>query len=157
MLNRVIEKNQKNPRMLFSANPDMNSEFSQQLIGIRPHIPDVTDKNYGPSETVQAFQNHVIRPILKLNHGKIILIDQHQIRPKLKSKISLDQHQNIYATILSKDISLRYTLLGLVQGFLTEEEFLIYMAYKSEIDRRIINMIIQRIRSHHEPAPIPEY
>jgi len=135
----------------------MKPELFQLLIDIRPQIPGVTDKTYDPSETIQAFQNKVIRPILKLNHDKILLIEDHLIRPKLKSKTSPDQLQNLYASILSKETALRYTLIGIVQGFLSEEEFIIYMTHKSELDRRIITMIIQRIRSHYEPTPIPEY
>mgnify|MGYP000284637300 CR=1 FL=1 len=46
---------------------------------------------------------------------------------------------------LQKDMLTRNTMLGMVVGLLTEEELMVFLADKSEMSKRVIDMLTQRL------------
>ncbi len=103
--------------------------------------------NLSSKITEENFQNVTLRPVLKLQHNLIISMFFHFCN---KQKISIaeikkESFQQEITTIIKKNTVLRNQLLGLIIGQFTQEEFLVYKENDSEFNKRILNMIGQRI------------
>jgi hypothetical protein len=104
--------------------------------------------NHQSSEE-EVFQNKTLRPILKLQNELILLafqsyLDQNKI---LFNSFSLDKKIKTIESILLKDSQFRNLLKGFVLGLFTLEEYNLYSKNKSELNKRIRTMLIERIQS----------
>ena len=102
-----------------------------------------------PSITpAESFQNEVLRPILKSQNGLLIAMFRHQVN-KRKTNFDHfspeDQFKYIEQTI-RKDLNFRSLLLGTIIGRLTTEQYEVYCPQEEELNRRTINMLIQRLQ-----------
>lgn len=120
----------------------MNS-IDEALVALRPEI--ATSPAQNPAE---AFQNSVLRPVLKFQHERISAIfRQHIQKRKVNlSGISLDARKNYVETAFQKDLALRHQLIGLALGMMTEKEWTEFSEDK-ELARRLNNLLVQRIQS----------
>lgn len=120
----------------------MNSR-DELLLALRPRI--ITTPAQNPAE---AFQNTVLRPILKFQHERIASIFQQHIQKRKVnlSGISLEARKNYVETAFQKDLALRHQLIGLALGMLTEDEWSAFSEDK-ELARRLNNLLVQRIQS----------
>ncbi|MFK8038717.1 MAG: hypothetical protein AB8B74_10540 [Crocinitomicaceae bacterium] len=117
----------------------------QFLTELRPNIPQATTNvNTTPVET---FQNQTLRPILKfLNFTILETVMHHMTRfNKNFDQLTEIKKREEVVTALNKNQHIRYTLLGQVQGFLTQEELSIFFNNASEYHKRINQMIEQRV------------
>jgi hypothetical protein len=102
-----------------------------QLESIRPIIEDIdVEKITSPME---SFQNRTLRPILKFQNSIILSIFRN--------------HLDYIEQIIKKDRKIHNLLLGIVIGHFTEIEYLAYLKYEKELNRRIMNMLIQRLQN----------
>ena len=96
----------------------------------------------------EQFQNQTIRPILKLLDGSIRALWHHHW-PKRKTPFDRlskpDQMAYIERTVRD-DTRLRLTLVGMVLGQFTAEEWPVFTADEAEITRRIVSLLIQRLQ-----------
>ncbi len=95
----------------------------------------------------EEFQNKTLRPILKLQHHLVLVMFICFCK---KQKLDIfdaksEDFLNKVITIIKKNIVLRNQLLGIIIGHFTQEEFSIYKEKDSEYNKRILNMIGQRI------------
>ena len=112
---------------------------------IRPSINSIiiTDN----ISDMERFQNEVFRPIIKLQHELIICSFQHYLK---KHKISLEELDFLKKTklihkILKSDTQLKKELRGLIIGLVTIDEYEEYIEMYSELNKRINNMILQKL------------
>ena len=115
-------------------------EFRGNTIGL------VTDE----SSVNELFQNEVLRPILKLQNDLFIatLID-HVIKNKIDfTAFSIDKKLATIENIVQKDIKIRNTLKGMIIGLFTSEEFLLYTKNETSLNKRMMTMLIERLKSH---------
>jgi hypothetical protein len=97
----------------------------------------------------EYFQNEVLRPILKSQNELLIAMFRHQIS---KRKTNFDnfspEDQFIYIEqTIRKDLNFRSLLLGTIVGRLTHQQYDAYSLQEEELNRRTINMLIQRLQS----------
>lgn len=97
----------------------------------------------------EHFQNEVLRPILKSQNELLIAMFRHQIS---KRKTNFDnfspEDQFIYIEqTIRKDLNFRSLLLGTIVGRLAPEQYDAYSPQEEELNRRTINMLIQRLQS----------
>lgn len=100
---------------------------------------------------IETFQNEVLRPILKYQHDLLIkLTKQESLFQKQISNISTIQQkrESIKRFFLSQS-NIKYFLIGQVCGLLTASEFEFYLKTKKELDKRISNMLTDRILSNY--------
>ena len=114
---------------------------------IRPSIPSAQVKKQMSEE--EKFQNAVIRPIIKLQHHLLFLFLKGYFT---KNKIVLPHHSETEAvknieTLFAKNKSFRVELRGFVIGLFTEEEYEEYLPLSSELNKRIHQMIKERVLS----------
>ncbi len=112
--------------------------------GIRPEIVGLLPATH-PAE---AFQNEVLRPILKMQHELFLAIFSNYVQKKKVplAKWARQEQMTWVQNSLQKDQRLRQLMLGLVIGHFTMEEWQDYLALESELARRTIQMVIQRLQ-----------
>ena len=115
-------------------------------IKIRPKVktlPTSTNSN-------ETFQNEVLRPIIKLQHELILTCFEHHINQKkitIESTANKILIQNKLRAIIKKDNQLKADLKNLIIGLFTIEEYKEYLLSKSEINKRTLQIIEERIVS----------
>ncbi|MDD3005248.1 glyoxalase [Flavobacterium sp.] len=97
----------------------------------------------------EFFQNETLRPILKLQNELLLLVFQNYIS---KNKILFEQFSPekklfFIENSIQKDIKLRNSLKGIVIGFFTLEEYNRYVNNSSTLNKRMMNLIIERLKS----------
>lgn len=119
--------------------------FEQALIDIRPKVIF----NEIHSNPIQQFQDNTLRPILKLQHRKIISIynnylETHKINLKHCTAIEIN---NKIENSIQQNIALNSLLKGLIIALFTSDELLFWLSNKVEINKRIQQLIIKRIQN----------
>ena len=116
---------------------------NNDILSLRPPIS--VDQERNPL-LIEEFQNTVLRPVLKFQHDLLLCyFKQHitYIHMPINEKNRSAYLQNCF----SKDVNLRYFYIGLIAALFTTEEILFYKENSSEINKRILQMLIQRIIS----------
>lgn len=97
----------------------------------------------------EQFQNQTLRPILKLLDHSIHTFWRHHL-PKRKTPFDRFTKQEKLAHIeraIREDTRLRLHLVGMVLGHFTSDEWTVFMVNESEITRRLLNLLIERLQS----------
>jgi len=114
---------------------------SAPLLALRSTISIDADRSSLPFE---AFQNSCLRPILKFQNQLFVSLFRAQVQatdiPPKGAAL-----ENFIKLRLQKDTALRNTLVGVVLGLLTDEELMFYFNHKSDLNKRIVAMLCQRI------------
>ena len=114
------------------------------LKALRPHI-ETENKTF---TEIEKFQNDVLRPILKFQHALFEkeVANNIIINKLLQKQITVEKKRSLIKGVISKT-AIKYQLLGQITGFLTEIEYQYYHSNKSDIDKRIFAMLLDRILS----------
>jgi hypothetical protein len=102
----------------------------------------------------ENFQNETLRPILKLQNDLIITLAQEFLKhrnvswEKIKEK---DPFQWLNLNI-KRDIPFKNLMIGMVIGQFNGEELKEYLSFQKEMNKRIINMMTERIVNHYVTA-----
>jgi hypothetical protein len=97
----------------------------------------------------EFFQNETLRPILKLQNDLLLLVFQNYIT---KSKTDFNNYSaekklSFIENAIQKDIKFRNSLKGMVIGLFTLEEYNRYIVNSSSLNKRMMNLIIERLKS----------
>ncbi|GAB3549935.1 glyoxalase [Spirosoma fluminis] len=98
----------------------------------------------------EQFQNQTLRPILKLLDSSLQTMWLHHV-PKRKTPYERFNQKEKLAHIeqaVRQDTKLRLTLIGMVLGQFTADEWQAFIAEEAELTRRLIALLIQRLQSH---------
>jgi hypothetical protein len=114
-------------------------EFRGQTIGT------VSDQ----SSSEELFQNEVLRPILKLQNDLFVASFMNHLT---KNKIDFNTHSIekklvIIENAIQKDIKFRNALKGTIIGLFTTDEYAIYIKNSSSLNKRMMGMLIERLKS----------
>ena len=117
---------------------------------IRPVLKNLINSNISDLE---RFQNEVIRPIIKMQNNLLVAFFNNYIRNrKIEfNKLEAEFQKNKINTILTKDVNFKNILIGSIIGHLNENEIKIYLKSKSELNKRIIQMVMQRLQDNLIP------
>ena len=120
---------------------------TSSLLAIRPNIDNI-DKSL-KTKDVEAFQNNVLRPILKFQNDLIlqIFIDYANQYKGVFFKLSDHEKLSYIQQALSTNQRLRSLILGTIVGLFAVEDFGYYKLNSSALNKRIITMTIQRLQS----------
>ncbi|MFT4679555.1 MAG: hypothetical protein ACI84C_001103 [Flavobacteriales bacterium] len=114
---------------------------------LRPEIPSIVKtENFSAEE---KFQNEVLRPIIKLQHELILSCFEHHLK---QNKVKLDnlekiQKAGLIQKLFKSNTQFKTEFRGLIIGLFTLEEYNEYLGLSSQLNKRISNMIQQRIES----------
>ena len=116
------------------------------LIRIRPEINKT--KYFVTMSAEERFQNNTLRPILKLQNPLFIAVFQNYIK-KLKGvfyDLSSFKKLIYIENSLGKDQKFRNSVKGIVIGQFTVAEYIEYTNYSSTLNKRMMQMVVERIK-----------
>ncbi|WP_338409422.1 glyoxalase [uncultured Flavobacterium sp.] len=97
----------------------------------------------------EIFQNETLRPILKSNNNLFIASFKNYIN-KHKSDfkaLSVEKKLGFIENAIQRDIKYRNALKGMVLAWFTLSEFDYYITNSSKLNKRMMNLLIERLRS----------
>ncbi|MEO1487001.1 MAG: glyoxalase [Bacteroidota bacterium] len=120
---------------------------STNLKDIRPEIPQA--KIHDNMSAEERFQNETLRPIIKLQNDLLIEVFKNYIRKHKGTfyELRLEQRLAYIEKSIQKDIKFRNSLKGILIGQFTLEEYQNYITNSSRLNKRMMNMVIERLKS----------
>jgi len=117
---------------------------------LRPVLKNLINSN---TSDLERFQNEVLRPIIKMQNNLLVALFKNYIRNrKIEfNKLEAEFQENKINSILTKDVNFKNILIGSIIGHLNENEIKIYLKSKSELNKRIIQMVMQRLQDNLIP------
>lgn len=117
-----------------------------QLVSIRPEIQTIIN-NEGTGD-MELFQNQTLRPILKFQNNLILFLFRNHL---VKQKIDFQQMTKIKRNewieqVIQNDRKIHQLLVGTIIGHFTDVELETYILKEKEFNRRIVNLLIQRLQ-----------
>jgi len=122
----------------------------KSLIDIRPNIPSISQE--GISSEIETFQNKILRPILKFQNDLLLEVFRNYIdkRKGIFRKLEVDKKKTYISDNIKKDIKLKHLFLGVILAHFTLEEWQVYAFDEKELNKRITNMLVQRLQDQIE-------
>lgn len=101
------------------------------------------------SSSEEVFQNKTLRPILKLQNDLFLEVVKNQINKHktdfynfpIEKKLAYIDH------IIKNDEKFRNSLKGIIIGLFTVNEYKDYILNSSSLNKRMMNMLIERIKN----------
>jgi|TARA_B110000285_G_C15107247_1_gene608771 uroporphyrinogen-III synthase len=129
---------------------------TKSLLSIRPSLDHIKKTDDEASEAY--FQNEVLRPILKFQNDLLVQVLKNYF---LKHKntfyiLSLEKRLSYIENALQKDIKFRNALKGIIIGQFTLEEYYSYRSKSSTLNKRMMQMLIQRFQNQIQLFEIPQ-
>jgi hypothetical protein len=121
--------------------------MTKDKVSIRPRIEFIGSVENTSQE--ENFQNLTLRPILKMQHDLLVaFFENHLQRTKVDfSTLSSFQKTELISNIFTNDIRFKVELRGLIVGHFTLNEYEDYQKMPTNINKRMIAMIKERILS----------
>ena len=101
------------------------------------------------SSLEEVFQNKTLRPILKLQNDLFIQVFINYAMKQKNVFFSLTPEKKMayVENVIQRDIKLRNSLKGMVIAFFTLDEYAEYIQNSSNLNKRMMNMLIERLKS----------
>lgn len=98
---------------------------------------------------IEHFQNSTVRPIIKMQHDILNSLFFNSLNSKRIdiSNLSDSKKKELIRNIITKDNGLKKFFLGVIIGHFSNKELTFYFKFSREINKRIIQIIIQRLQS----------
>lgn len=102
------------------------------------------------SSADEIFQNQTIRPILKLQNDLFIAVFINYVNKNKADfySYSVEKKLQTIENSIQKDIKFRNSLKGIVMALFTVEEYETYIKNSSDLNKRMMNLLIDRLKSH---------
>ena len=116
--------------------------MDSKKLSIRPAL------NLSSKIPIEDFQNKTVRPILKLQHELLLQFFVFFCKNQKIDIVNTEKEKFNKAVnnITKKNINLKNQFLGLIIGQFTVSEFEFYKENNTDINKRILMMIGQRIK-----------
>jgi hypothetical protein len=116
------------------------------LLAHKGTVIGIITKDSSPEE---KFQNETLRPILKFQNDLFIeVFRNYAIKQKgVFFTLSPEKKMNYIENTIQRDIKFRNSLKGIVIGMFTVTEYKEYILNSSNLNKRMMNLLIERIKS----------
>ncbi len=128
----------------------MTTERNIELLRLRPSIQ--SDPEANPENSPGHFLNATLRPILNLQNELLLQISRNYLQ-KTKSgffQLPPAKKLELIANSIRSDLRFRNLLTGVIIGHFTETEWDTFAGYEQELNRRIADLLIQRLSDQME-------
>jgi hypothetical protein len=122
------------------------STRSSDLLRIRPVLKNV--KISPEMSADEYFQNNTLRPVIKLQN-ELLLAAFRNYATKHKGhffEMSPEKKMGYIENAIQKDIKFRNSLKGMIIGQFTVPEYETYIQNSSALNKRMMNMVIERLK-----------
>lgn len=101
------------------------------------------------SSSEEIFQNKTLRPILKFQNDLFIeVFMNYAVKQKgVFFTLSPEKKMAYIENTIQRDIKFRNSLKGMIIGLFTTEEYNSYIKNSSNLNKRMMNMLIERLKS----------
>lgn len=101
------------------------------------------------SSAEEIFQNRTLRPILKLQNDLFIQVFINYAVKQKNVFFSLTPEKKMayIENVIHRDIKFRNSLKGMIIAFFTLEEYAEYIQISSNLNKRMMNMLIDRLKN----------
>ena len=101
------------------------------------------------SSLEEVFQNRTLRPILKLQNDLLIQVFINYVVKQKSVFFSLTPEKKMayIENVIHRDIKFRNSLKGTIIAFFTLDEYAEYIQISSNLNKRMMNMLIERLKS----------
>jgi len=126
------------------------------LKNIRPEVSTATINDSMSSD--ERFQNVVLRPVIKFQNDLLIEVFRNYIK-KHKSffyDLDLEKRMLYIENAIQKDMKLRNAMKGMIIGLFTVEDYLLYIENSSALNKRMMNIVKERLLSNIQLFEKPE-
>ncbi|MEO9891154.1 glyoxalase [Aurantibacter sp.] len=132
------------------------NERSNNILKIRPEISKI--KVFDTISSEEHFQNNTLRPVIKLQNFLLIAAFRNYIVKHKNSfyQLSIEKRLLFIENAIQKDIKFRNSLKGMVIGQFTLEEYEFYIQNSSKLNKRMMNMVVNRIKDQVQLLEIEE-
>ncbi|MEN8817118.1 MAG: glyoxalase [Nonlabens sp.] len=120
----------------------------ENLVRLRPNLIGVRiDENMSDEE---HFQNATLRPIAKLQNDLLIAIFKNYItkHKNVFYGLTAQKRMDYIENAVNRDQKFRSTLKGVFTGLFTMDEFEHYTTNSSALNKRIMNLVRERLISN---------
>ncbi|WP_420573417.1 glyoxalase [Kordia sp.] len=124
------------------------NDRENDLVKARPQIsPKSISENMSNDE---RFQNVTLRPVIKLQSPLLIAAFRNYItkRKNVFYDLSLEKRLLYIENAIQKDMKFRNSLKGMIIGQFTLEEYLSYIENSSPLNKRMMNIVIERLKDN---------
>lgn len=97
----------------------------------------------------EIFQNKILRPILKFQNGLLLDVLRNYIQKHSKNfdDLSVEKKISYIESAVQKDVKFRNSIKGFVLGLFTQEEYQQYIQNSSQLNKRMMNLVLERFVS----------
>lgn len=123
------------------------NDRSNDLLRFRPEIPSArVTENMSVEE---RFQNQSLRPIIKFQNALMLAAFANYICKHKNGfhDLVLEKRLDFIENAIQKDIKFRNSLKGMIIGQFTIEEYEVYIKISSALNKRMMNMVIERLKA----------
>jgi hypothetical protein len=100
------------------------------------------------SSSEEIFQNKTIRPILAMQNDLFVAVFINYAIKQKSVFFTFSRKKMAYIeNVIQRDIKFRNSLKGIVIGWFTVDEYNQYIKNSSSINKRMMNMLIERLKS----------
>ena len=116
------------------------------LLRIRPEIKKT--QQFANMSVEERFQNETLRPILKLQNPLFLAVFHNYIEKRKGAfySLGLEKKLNYIENSLNRDQKFGDSIKGMVIGLFTMEEYNAYSRNSSALNKRMMNMVIERLK-----------
>lgn len=106
----------------------------------------------------ELFQNKTLRPIIKMQHYLVIIVFSNYItkRKNVFYDLSLEKQLAYIDNAIHKDMKFRNSVKGMIIGQFTVEEYELYILNSSALNKRMMNIVKERLISSVQLFVRPE-
>lgn len=124
------------------------TDRSTNLNQIRPVISSALI--YDTMSDDERFQNVTLRPVIKLQNELFIEVFKNYVtkHKNVFYELSLSKQLDYIENAIHKDMKFRNSLKGMVIGQFTIEEFDIYIKNSSDLNKRMMHLVKDRLVDH---------
>lgn len=118
---------------------------TKNLLAVRPIIASA--KIYDSMSSEELFQNKTLRPVVKMQHDLLIAVFNNYIskRKNVFYELSLERQLSYIDNTIHKDTKFRNSVKGMIIGQFTVEEYTLYIENSSALNKRIMNIVKERL------------
>jgi hypothetical protein len=111
----------------------------------RPVLKDLIKDNMS---AIELFQNQTLRPIIKMQHDLLIASFKNYIaKRKIDfSTLTAQKQRSKTKAVFVKDINYKNLTIGFIVGVFTPDEYGYYSLHASELNKRILQIVSQRVQ-----------
>ena len=122
------------------------NQRSEDLLGLRPVIAQA---RISPEMSAdERFQNATLRPVIKFQNNLLVVAFRNYIRKHKNGffELSMEKQLAFVENAIQKDIKFRNSMKGMIIGQFTIEEYEHYITNSSSLNKRMMNMVIERLK-----------